>query len=278
MTENDLRLPTRPLSLRLARGLRDLAILLVLLGPYLLLLVMSLGSGWSFPQLVPNRVDLLPWKRFLNDRDGLLSAVGTSAMMSVTVGLLGTAGGLLIGRSIRKLPGNTPRFLIYLPFVISPVVVGICLYDLLIRLHLAGTVIGTVMLQTVFALSLASVFFSELWSSRAERLELLVSNLGGGRWAVFRHAIWPQSAGLIAISFVQTALLSWLDYGLVSVVGGGHVRTVTVRLFSSLHEANVNQAAQSSLVLLAPCVAGFTGALLLLSVRIRRTSAQESSS
>ena len=78
---------------------------------------------------------------------------------------------------------------------------------------------------------------------------------------------------MIIVCFVQAALFSWLDYGLVSVIGGGRVRTMTVMLFGFLREANVNQAAQSAIVLLLPTVAGFAISTTLL--RSLRTHSQE---
>ena len=67
----------------------------------------------------------------------------------------------------------------------------------------------------------------------------------------------PQCSGLIAVCFLQTCLYSWLDYGLVSVIGGGNVQTLTTRMFGYIREASVNQAAQSAIVLLTPAIAGF---------------------
>ncbi len=225
--------------------------------PYVLLILISLGSGLSFPRLLPDRIDFSAWRHFFADRDSMLNAIATSAFMSITVGTLSTAGGLLIGRTIRRSSSKIPQFVAYLPFVVSPVIVGIGLYDLMIRLGLAGTMTGVILLQTIFALAFSSVFFSELWSSRSERLELLVANLGGNHWAVWRHAIFPQSSGLIVISFLQTSLYSWLDYGIVSTIGAGTVPSLTTKLFSYIREASINQAAQSSLILLAPALIGF---------------------
>ena len=243
----------------------------LVLWPYGLLLVISLGSGWTFPGLLPDRLDLAAWRHFASDRDNMAVAVATSAGLSLIVGTASTFGGLLAGRAIRRTRFRFWRFLVYLPFVISPVIVGICLYDLLIRLRLAGTIAGVVLLQSMFALSFATVFFSEFWSPRAERLEQLVRNLGGNDWAVWRHAVFPQARGLILICFLQTALSSWLDYGLVSVVGGGHVPSVTIRLFAYIREASVNQAALASLILLAPALAGFFLTAFVYSCRRDRT-------
>ncbi len=159
------------------------------------------------------------------------------------------------------------RFLIHLPFVVSPVVVGVCLYDLLVRTGLAGTLSGVILIQTVFAYAFSSVLFGEFWSVRIERQESLVRQLGGRERDVWRHAVFPQARGLIAVSLTQTALYSWLDYGLASIAGGGRVASVTVRLFGSLREANINQAALSGLVLLTPALLGFLGTLALLARR-----------
>ncbi|MFO1094417.1 MAG: hypothetical protein U0992_14100 [Planctomycetaceae bacterium] len=227
-----------------------LLVAVAVLAPYGLLALLSLGSGWTFPNLLPDRLDLAPWRRLLSDRDGLLRAVGTSLLMSVIVGAVSTVGGLLIGRAVRCVGRPVYRYLMYVPFVVSPVIVGICLYDLFVRCHLAGTATGVVLAQSIIGLSFAAVFFSEMWSDRTDRLESLVRQLGGGPWDVWRHAILSQMSGLILICFVQAALYSWVDFGLASVLGGGRVSTVTVRVFACIREASVNQAALSGLILL----------------------------
>jgi len=247
----------------------------VVLLPYALLIVLSLGSGWTFPRLLPDRVDLAPWKLLFSDRDGMLRAIGTSLLMSMAVGVSSTCGGLLIGRSVRSTRSGVYRYLMYVPFVVSPVVIGVCLYDLLVRLSLMGSITGVILAQSVVGLSFAAVFFSEMWSDQTDRLELLIRQLGGGPRDVWRHAVLAPMSGLIVICFVQTALYSWVDFGLVSILGGGQVPTVTTRVFAYIREASVNQAAMSGLILLAPALAGIvlTGAI----VRRRASRAGETS-
>lgn len=145
------------------------------------------------------------------------------------------------------------------------------MYDLQVRLGIASTLLGVVLAQFLFAFAFATVFFSEMWNVRMERAEQLVSTLGGNRLAVWRHAILPQASRLILVCLTQTALFSWTDFGLVSVLGGGNVQSLTVMLFSYIREASVNQAAQAGLVLMAPPVLGvlLTGWLLTRSQRVR---------
>jgi putative spermidine/putrescine transport system permease protein len=260
-TDDSIRSGSRQ---RIAIALFTAAILL----PYALLLVLSLGSGWTFPRLLPDRIDFAPWRHLISDRDGMLRSMATSTLMSVLVATIATAGGLVIGRAVRSTRSLALRFLMYVPFVVSPVIIGVCLYDLLVRLQLAGTLLGVVLAQSIVALSFASVFFSEMWSHRTDRLELLVRQLGGTPRDVWRHVVWPQMSGLILVCFVQTALYSWVDFGLVSVLGGGRVPTVTTRVFAYIREASVNQAAMSGLILLAPALAG----IFLTALIVRRRS------
>lgn len=224
------------------------------LGPYLVLVIMSLGSGWTFPRLLPDRLDGRPWRSLLLRGDGLGPALLTSLALSVVVAGLSTAAGLFIGRAVRRSRAEAWRYLMYLPFVASPVVVGVALYDLLVRLHGAGSAWGVVFVQTIFATSFAAIYFCESWTSKGDRTEHLVRTLGGSEWAVWRHAVWPAARGLASTCLLQTALYSWVDYGIVSVVGGGQVETLTMRLFAYLREANVNQAAMASLLLITPAV------------------------
>lgn len=238
-----------------------------LLVPYGLLALLTIGSGWSFPHLLPDRIDFAPWRHAAADRDGILRAAATSLAMSVAVSIPSTCGGLVAGRAIRRRGSSWAVFAAYLPFVLSPMIVGICLYDLIVRIRLVSTVAGVIACQCLFAFSFATVMFCELWSPRIERAEHVVATLGGGRWAVWRHAVLPQASGLIVVCLIQTGLQSWLDYGLVSLLGGGSVRTLTVMLFAYIREASVNQAALSGLVLLAPPVVGYLVTAIILAGR-----------
>jgi putative spermidine/putrescine transport system permease protein len=231
---------------------------------------MSAGSGWTFPRLTPDRLDFAPW-RSLSSGDEMLTAITTSGLMSVVVGLLGTAGGLLIARTVHRSRSRLGRVLMYAPLTASPAVLGVCWYDLAVRWHLAGTVVGVVLAQLVIAMSFAGVFFSEAWSIRIDRLASAVRQLGGNGWDVWRHAVYPPLRGLIWACGVQAALFSWLDYGLVSTLGGGQVSTVTTKVFAYLREASLNHAAMAGIVLLAPPAMGYLTAIVVMRTRLLRS-------
>jgi putative spermidine/putrescine transport system permease protein len=238
--------------------------------PYASLLILSLGSGWSFPRLLPDRMDFAPWRNIWSGRNTLLIASLNTVAMSVVVSIASTSLGLVSGRALKRQESRLWLFLAYLPFVLSPVIVGTVLYDLESRIGIVSSLWGVLIAQFLFAYAFATVFFYEMWDSRMERLEQLVQTLGGNRLTVWRHAILPGASGLIGVSLIQTALFVWLDYGLVSALGGGNVPTVTLLLFSYMREASINQASQAAVCLLAGSVlASLVSAYLFGRVRRR---------
>lgn len=235
-----------------------------------LLLLLSSGSGWTYPRLLPDRIDAMPWWNFMQARSGILRSGLSSLWISVVVASISTALGLWSGVGLKRSRSRGWLYIAYLPFVLSPVTVGLCLLDLSVRLGLASTSVGVILAQCMFAFGFATIFFSETWDHSMERRAQLVAGLGGSRIDVWRHAVLPKLWPLLVVAWTQTALFSWLDYGLVSVIGGGVVPSLTMRLFAFLREASVNQAAQSAIILLVPSLVSFGLAGILLRSKWRK--------
>lgn len=254
-------------------GLISALALALFAGPYWLLLWLSLGSGWSYPNLGPDRLDWRPWKTFVSDGSGLMRGVLTAGMLSPCVATFSTTIGLLVGRHLRSQHGLW-TFIAYLPFACSPVIIATCLLDLFIRIGLASSLIGVFVIQSVFASAFAVILFSELGNPEIGRLEQLVQTLGGSRWDGWRHAVWPRLWKLAVVCWLQTLLFSWLDYSLVSTIGGGVVPALTLGVIAYIREASVNQAAQAAIVLIIPPI-GFMWLIRGLMMRYLPTGAAD---
>jgi len=51
---------------------------------------------------------------------------------------------------------------------------------------------------------------------------------------------------MLLLCFFQTFLLSWFQYGLTMLVGGGQVKTLPLKVYDFVWEANVFYAALAS--------------------------------
>ena len=238
-------------SLRCVEYLLLCSTVIVIAGPLLLL---SCGTGWNWPRLLPDHPGFTNWRTLLSQDTGLLSAMGTSAALACLTSFTATAIGLIMSRAAALSTGITMRVILFLPWIISPVVAAVSLYQLLAGLSLAGSLAGVVAAQLVFAAPFAAIILRDVWNHQTHQMIRLVKDLGGSAPAVWMHVIWPRVRRLLPLCLLQTALFSWLDYGIVSVIGGGRVDTITVRLFALLREAGLNQAALAAIMLMTPAI------------------------
>lgn len=219
--------------------------------PFAVLALLSVAERWAFPAPLPPS-----WRpeRWLDLGGGLfLQTVGLSLAVSAAVASLSTAAGYVTGKYVAgHRHARALLFLAYLPFAMSPVVLGVCLLYLYLKLGLVGTAVGVVLAQTIFAYGFAIVLFSAFWTPELRALEDLVRTLGGGTWRVYRDALLPASRGALVLCFFQTFLLSWFQYGLTVLVGAGKVQTLPVRVFAFVNEADPYLAALAGCLLVLP--------------------------
>jgi len=224
--------------------------------PFLVLALLSVAGSWEFPDLLPTRLSLGRWAAVLGGDSALLPCLGLSLLVSVSVAILATSAGFVSARAVADHPHRRLLMLLaYLPFAASPVILGVCLLYVYIRLGLVATVAGVVLSHTIFAYAFAVVFWVPFWNPEKLAYEDLVRTLGGTRAHAYTRVILPLSKDPILVCFLQTFLISWFQYGLTLLVGGGKVDTLPLRVYAYVGEANLGYAAvASSLLLLPPLV------------------------
>ena len=221
--------------------------------PFVYLAFLSLVEAWAPLVLLPGALGMGRWRSLLGGGGGLGASLALSLALSTVVAAISTA----VGFAAARLPAygrrrGLWRVLAYGPFAVSPVLLGVCLMPLVLRAGLAGTPTGVVLAQLTGTTGFAVVFFSAFWSERVAALEALARTLGARPWDVFRRVVWPLARPLVGIGFVQAFLLSWVQYGLTSLVGMGRVQTLPVRVFNYLNEASPYHAAVAACLLVAP--------------------------
>ena len=143
-------------------------------------------------------------------------------------------------------------FLAYVPYIMSPVILGTCLMYLYIKGNLTGSMSGVMLAHTMFAYGFSIVFFSAFWNSRIRALEDLVYTLGGSVMYAYKKVLLPVSKNALLICFFQTFLISWFQYGLTLLIGSGKVQTLPIKVYEYVGEANMYYAALASCLLVLP--------------------------
>jgi ABC-type spermidine/putrescine transport system permease subunit II len=224
--------------------------------PFLTLALLSVAGAWEFPDLLPASFRFDRWTSVVGGDRALASSLGVSLLVSTAVGLIATAAGFVTARAVAGHPRRRLLLLAaYLPFAASPVILGVCLLYVYIRLGLVATVAGVVLSHTIFAYAFAVLFWVPFWNAEKRAYEDLVRTLGGTQTDALRRVLLPLSKGPMLLCFFQTFLISWFQYGLTLLVGSGKVDTLPLRVYAYVGEANLGYAAVASGLLLLPPLA-----------------------
>ena len=238
-----------------ARPLRrsaTLALTAAFLAPVALLLVWSFAGRWPWPAPLPSRWRASAWID-LAGTGGLGAAALRSLGIATTVAFAATGLGFVTCRSAAEARSRDAlRLLLHLPFALSPVVLGVGLEYSFLRAGLAGRTAGVVLAQSMLAYAYALILLSGLWNARTRAYLEGAATLGAAPRQGWVLVLLPIARPLLVLCFVQTFLISWFDYALVLLIGGGRVVTLTTSLYQFLLSGDLRLAAASALLLLLP--------------------------
>ena len=224
--------------------------------PFGYLLALSLAYDWRFPNLLPAGWTLAHWTDLGAEGAGWAASALRSLLLATLIGSLATGAGFLTTRYLSWHPHRRLWLtLAYLPYVFSPVIYAHCLKFFFHVSNLSGSFGGVLLAQFILTYPFTVLLFFNHFDNELRAMVDLTHTLGGSRRAAFWRVLVPISKPVLLLSFFQTFLISWFEYGLTSVIGLGQVRTLTITVYQYVGEANQYVAALAgSLVCLPPLV------------------------
>lgn len=239
----------------------------LLVGPIAALMLYALSTRWFFPQLLPAEWTLAPLLRQLGD-PRTQAAVGTSLLTAGATTALALLLGLPAARvlGLRRFRGRSLVLLIlFLPNVVPPLAIGMGLNVLFLRLGLAGSVAGVVLVHLVPVLPYAIFALLGVFARYDEGYELQARSLGASPTHVWLRVALPLLGPGLVVAALFAFLVSWSQYVLTLLIGGGRVITLPVLLFAAVSGGNPTSIAGLALLFAAPPVVAIALAARALS-------------
>ncbi|MCU0425983.1 MAG: ABC transporter permease subunit [Candidatus Kapabacteria bacterium] len=231
-----------------------IAVALACVLPMAYILALSLVKRWDALALLPSEWHTAHWQAAVRDA-ALFRSVVVSVLISCVVAGISTSVGFLAGRFIARHPKRERLMLLaYVPFAVSPVVFAASAHIVFIKLGLASTVAGVILAQTIFGCAFAVIVLSGFWNDHVAALEDLARTLGAQHGDIWRYVLVPMARRFLLLAFLQTFLLSWFQYGLTLIIGGGVVQTLPMLVYSAINEANPYYAAVNAAILMLPAL------------------------
>ncbi len=247
----------RPGPGRIVRGVLLLALVASSLAPLVLLAIWSMSGRWLYPALLPTEYSAASWRAL--GAESLGPALVTSGALAAAAGLVGCVLALPLGRALARLRGwrrHVGAAAAFLPVAAPPLALGTGLQVVLLSVGLGGTVAGVLLAHLVPAVGYLSLFFLGTFTLFDERVEAEARTLGATPWQVWRHVLLPMLRGPIVEAVALGFLISWGQFALTLVVGGGAVRALPLEVFALVRAGQDRAAAVGALLLVVPPAIG----------------------
>jgi putative spermidine/putrescine transport system permease protein len=224
-----------PRWLRSLRALSAALLIAWLVLPLVPLAVWSVARGWRFPSLLPNAWSLEPWAYALSARSGVLDSLGVTLAIALGAtalsALIGVPAGRALGRARFRGRGLV-ELLILAPVIVPAIAVAPGLHALFLWLGLANTALGVMLAHLVPTLPYMTLVMAGIFANHDPAFEEQARSLGASAAQTFRHVTLPAILPGLIVGSLFSFLVSWSQYVLTLMIGGGRVITLPLLLFT----------------------------------------------
>lgn len=224
-----------PFALRVFRTLTGLVLIVWLVLPLVPLAIWSFARGWRFPDLLPQAWSLKAWIYALSDTSGVLDSLGLTIGISLGATVLSILVGVPAGRALGmyKFRGKqVVELLVLAPIIVPGIAVALGIHSVFIALGLTNTVTGVILVHLVPTLPYMVLVMAGVFSNFDPSYESQARSLGAGPLQTFRYVTLPAILPGILVGGMFAFLVSWSQYILTLLIGGGRVVTLPLLLFN----------------------------------------------
>ncbi len=249
--------------MKMQRLILFLSVMFSVLLPFLPLLLWSVSERWFYPGLLPQSFGPRAWNYvFGTAGNQIISGFFTSFTLALVTTVVSLIFGVPAGRALGlyEFPGK--KFIsavLILPIIVPPLSVAMGLHLWFIRLGLAETFIGVVLVHLTFCLPYTIFVIWGVFTDYNPDYEEQARSLGASPSRIVVQVMLPMILPGITVAALFSFLLSWSQYLSTLIIGGGKMLTLPILLFSLMDSGDRPVAAAVSLVFILPAFLALTG-------------------
>lgn len=236
------------------------ALLLAVIVPMATVALWMFVERWAWPDLWPQVFSTRALREIFGRKEQLLTLFCSSILISVIVGVLSVVIGLLTARALvfYEFPGKKCiSFLTILPFMVPATVFAMGIQMTFIKLGINNTVTGVILAHLVCSLPYAVRLLTDGMEGTGLALEEQARVLGAPPLYAFAKVTLPILSPVILSALSMAYIVSFSQYFLTLLIGGGSVRTFMIVMVPYLQGGDRNIACVYSAVFLAVTLAVF---------------------
>ncbi len=245
---------------RLTKIIAAIVTLSVAVLPLLLLAIWSFGKAWYWPAILPRAWSGRAWAYIFSPE----ANVGAALLTSIGIALAVTAIALLLAlpaaRAIAWHEFTGKRVLLFallLPVLAPPLAAAMGVHSLFLRYGLADSIIGVVLVHLIPTVPYTTLMLAGSFSRFDPDYEAQARTLGASWLKIWQYVTLPAIAPGMAVAAAFAFLISWSQYLMTLLIGGGRIVTLPLSLVAFQRSGDEAITAALSLVFLAPTLVVF---------------------
>jgi putative spermidine/putrescine transport system permease protein len=234
-----------------------LVIVVAILLPIVPLVLWSFSFRWRFPDLLPSSLSMRAWKYVFSGVSKAPQAFAQGAQISLVATLLALVVGIPAGRALglhRFRGKRLVQFFILAPTIIPPLSVAMGIHVAFIRYGLAAKMLGVMLVHLIPTTPYVAMVMASVFANYDPEYEEQARTLGAGPWRTFIHVTLPAIFPGIMVGGMFAFIISWGQYILTLLIGGGRVITLPVLLFSFAASGDSAVTAALCILFVAPAI------------------------
>lgn len=240
--------------------------------PLLNLIIWAFTERWAWPDLLPQTYSFRAIKEIFSRKSEMTQLFISSIMLSMIVAILSVIIGIMTARAFVFYDFKGKRQLYFatlLPFLIPGTVFAMGIHVMFIKWGLSNSILGVIIVHLIYSLPYATRLLMDGTLAIGNKLEEQAKVLGATSFQAFTKTTLPILSPVILSSLSMSYIVSFSQYFLTLLIGGGKVKTFAIVMFPYLSGGDRNMASTYSLVFLGITILIF-GVFQLIVSRINK--------
>jgi putative spermidine/putrescine transport system permease protein len=237
------------------KKLRKLTVNLILLSlilPLSILFIWAITSSWVFPQIIPTNFSLRGFEYIFSSEN--LKILVNSLLISIVVVILTIIISIPAAKAIAlyEFRGkNLVELLILSPIIIPMIAIAMGVQLTFIKLGIANTIIGVIIINIIPCLPYGIKIITDVYKILGNKYEIQANILGANKLDTLRYITLPLILPGIIGASSMCFIISFGQYFLTLLIGGGSVITYPLVMFPYIQSGDRTLASIYSIVFIA---------------------------
>ncbi|CEO34981.1 ABC transporter permease [[Clostridium] sordellii] len=224
-------------------------ILLTLILPLGILFIWAITSSWVYPNLIPNEFSLRGFEYILNEEN--IKVLLNSIFISIVVVIITLIISIPAAKAISLYEFKGKKFfelLILSPIIIPMISVAMGIQLVFIKFGIANTLTGVILINIIPCIPYGVRIIADVYKLIGDKYEIQASMLGAKKIDTLRYVTIPLILPGIIGASSMCFIISFSQYFLTLLIGGGSVITYPLLMFPYIQSGDRILASMYSIV------------------------------